>query len=137
MYFTMSWAVFAAAVAFLLLSAVHNRRTGYRRPRAQRSAIQDAVYLLNAVRMSLAPMTTAKASAKPAPSPDARAMAEQPSALPESAEVELAQPLLNLNSAVRGSALKQPVMPVRPTPVSVPGAEASAEPEPRVLSANH
>lgn len=50
-----AWAVSAAAIVFLIVSAWHNRRSGYQRMRAEVSGIEDALFWLSEFRASLSP----------------------------------------------------------------------------------
>jgi hypothetical protein len=53
-YLALPWVVSGTTITFLVFSAWHNRRTGYRKLRFEQSALEDAACLLTEIRTSIA-----------------------------------------------------------------------------------
>jgi len=88
-----SWAVSAATLTLLSLSAWHNRRSGFQRKRVEESGFEEALGWLMALRASLSPDDDAavRAPAEPASStglPDATLLLSLNAALQRSVRNE-------------------------------------------------
>src|SRR5580693_5201235 len=89
-----SWAVSAATLTLLSLSAWHNRRNGYQRKRVDESGVEETLGWLTGFRASLTPDDDASVRAPAEP--------VSPAKLPN------AVPLLRLNAALQRDAGMKP-----------------------------